>query len=53
MYTSIVNFEMLELSALKNSLTMEEAQQQLKELEQKVNLIIYEVLISLSVHLVF
>lgn len=27
---------MLELSALKNSLTMEEAQQQLKDLEQEV-----------------
>lgn len=34
---SIVNFVMLELSALKNSLTLEEAQQQLKELEQEVN----------------
>ena len=33
---SVVNFEMLELSALKNSLTMEEAQQQLKELEKEV-----------------
>ena len=37
MYMSIVNFVMLELSALKNSLTLEEAQQQLKELEQEVN----------------
>ena len=37
MYMSIANFVMLELSALKNSLTLEEAQQQLKELEQEVN----------------